>query len=361
MGDEVASRYCIVHLLCCRNGAFASLVREIDGNIPSLARDLASAIMHCAHAVDKSVCSARVERLHEPLRDVPIWLPAGDPRKAFRHLESALRNARSATGASVGLSVEKLFAFPVEKCLRRSWERRWTGPQDFSRLAKEPGKRRCGMRHDGASRNCGQWIHPWRRRACFRRSPRTFLKSRKTQYSWASWRRKGSPGDIFTGIPFRGFPVEKLLANCAGSGPPGLPRDSAEPWLGRERSFCRVPPNGCRYLVDKAVGKVLEKMPCQVAPMACRVGCFLSSADVAKIAGTVGAGGFPRSRMGSRHAVDNSVSKVVMTVLRQMLTRVRRRVARKCAAASQACSGLVPLGAAAWPVAPGASRVPGLS
>ena len=114
MGDEVASRYCIVHLLCCRNGAFASLVREIDGNIPSLARDLASAIMHCAHAVDKSVCSARVERLHEPLRDVPIWLPAGDPRKAFRHLESALRNARSATGASVGLSVEKLFAFPLK-------------------------------------------------------------------------------------------------------------------------------------------------------------------------------------------------------------------------------------------------------
>jgi hypothetical protein len=113
--------------------------------------------------------------------------------------------------------------------------------------------------------------------------------------------------------------------------------------------------------VGKAVGKVLEKMPCQVVLMTCRVGCFLSSADVAKIAGTVGAGGFPRSRMGSRHAVDNSVSKVVMTVLRQMLTRVRRRVARKCAAASQACSGLVPLGAAAWPVAPGASRVPGLS
>ncbi len=58
---------------------------------------------------------------------------------------------------------------------------------------------------------------------------------------------------------FRGFPVEKLLANCAGSGPPGLPQDSADPWLGRERSSCRAPPNGCRYLVDKAVGKVLEK------------------------------------------------------------------------------------------------------
>ncbi|MGI1128084.1 hypothetical protein ACRCRE_20790 [Pseudomonas aeruginosa] len=174
-----------------------------------------------------------------------------------------------------------------------------------------------------------------------------------------------SKGDVLEtfsrAFPFRGFPVEKLLANCAGSGPPGLPRDSADPWLGRERSSCRAPPNGCRYLVDKAVGKVLEKMPCQVAPMACRVGCFLSIANVAKIAGTIGAGGFPRSRMGSRHAVDNSVSKVVMTVLRQMLTRVRRRVARKCAAASQARPGLVPLGAAAWPVAPGASRVPGLS
>lgn len=140
MGDEVASRYCIVHLLCCRNGAFASLVREIDGNIPSLARDLASAIMHCAHAVDKSVCSACAERLHEPLRDVPIWLPAGDPRKAFRHLESALRNARSATGASVGLSVEKLFAFPVEKMPSAVGGKALTEPQDFSRLAKEPGK-----------------------------------------------------------------------------------------------------------------------------------------------------------------------------------------------------------------------------
>ncbi len=323
---------------------------------------MAAAIMHCAHAVDKSVCSACAERLHEPLRDAPIWLPAGDPRKAFRHLESALRNARSATGASVGLSVEKLFAFPVEKMPSAVGERRWTGPQDFSRLAKEPGKRRCGMRHDGASRNCGQWIHPWRRRACFRRSPRTFLKSRKTQYSWAFWRRKGKSWRHFHGHSrSAGFLWKSCWQTVPEAGRRGCPRDSAEPWLGRERSFCRVPPNGCRYLVDKAVGKVLEKMPCQVALMACRVGCFLSIADVAKIAGTVGAGGFPRSRMGSRHAVDNSVSKVVMTVLRQMLTRVRRRVARKCAAASQACPGLVPLGAAAWPVAPGASRVPGLS
>ena len=272
-GDEVASRYCIVHLLCCRNGAFASLVREIDGNIPSSPRDPASAIMHCAHAVDKSVCSASAERLHEPVRDAPIWLPAGDPRKAFRHLESALRNARSATGASVGLS--------------------WRHFHGHSRSA------------DFLWKSCWQTVPEARRRCC--------------------------------------------------------PRDSADPWLGRERSSCRAPPNGCRYLVDKAVGKVLEKMPCQVAPMACRVGCFLSIADVAKIAGTVGAGGFPRSRMGSPHAVDNSVGKVVMTVLRQMLTRVRRRVARKCAAASQACPGMVPLGAAAWLVAPGASRVPGLS
>lgn len=318
--------------------------------------------MHCAHAVDKSVCSACAERLHEPLRDVPIWLPAGDPRKAFRHLESALRNARSATGASVGLSVEKLFAFPVEKMPSAVGERHWTEPQDFSRLAKELGKRCCGMRHDGASRNCGQRIHPWRRRACFRLSPRTFLESRKTQYSWASGRRKGKSWRHFHGHSrSAGFLWKSCWQTVPEAGRRGCPRDSADPWLGRERSSCRAPPNGCRYLVDKAVGKVLEKMPCQVAPMACRVGCFLSTADVAKIAGTIGAGGFPRSRMGSRHAVDNSVSKVVMTVLRQMLTRVRRRVARKCAAASQACPGLVPLGAGAWSVAPGASRVPGLS
>jgi hypothetical protein len=37
--------------------------------------------------------------------------------------------------------------------------------------------------------------------------------------------------------------------------------------------------------VDKAVGKVLEKMPCQVAPMACRVGCFLSIAMLRKSPG----------------------------------------------------------------------------
>ena len=88
---------------------------------------------------------------------------------------------------------------PLKKCLRRSGERHWTEPQDFSRLAKEPGKRCCGMRHDGASRNCGQRIHPWRRRACFRRSPRTFLESRKTQYSWASWRLKGKSWRHFHG------------------------------------------------------------------------------------------------------------------------------------------------------------------
>ncbi len=251
---------------------------------------------------------------------------------------------------------------PLKKCLRRSGERHWTEPQDFSRLAKEPGKRCCGMRHDGASRNCGQRIHPWRRRACFRRSPRTFLESRKTQYSWASWRLKGKSWRHFHGHSrSAGFLWKSCWQTVPEAGRRGCPRDSADPWLGRERSSCRAPPNGCRYLVDKAVGKVLEKMPCQVAPMACRVGCFLSIANVAKIAGTIGAGGFPRSRMDSRHAVDNSVSKVVMTVLRQMLTRVRRRVARKCAAASQACPGLVPLGAGAWPVAPGASRVPGLS
>ncbi len=361
MGDEVASRYCIVHLLCCRNGAFASLVREIDGNIPSLARDLASAIMHCAHAVDKSVCSACAERLHEPLRDVPIWLPAGDPRKAFRHLESALRNARSATGASVGLSVEKLFAFPVEKCLRRSGK----GIGRSRRIS--PGWRK--------SQEKVLWNAP---RRCIAKlwtadppmAPPSMLPSIAADFP-------GKPENpVFLGIMASkgkswrhfhghsrsaGFLWKSCWQTVPEAGRRGCPRDSADPWLGRERSSCRAPPNGCRYLVDKAVGKVLEKMPCQVAPMACRVGCFLSTADVAKIAGTIGAGGFPRSRMGSRHAVDNSVSKVVMTVLRQMLTRVRRRVARKCAAASQACPGLVPLGAGAWSVAPGASRVPGLS
>lgn len=86
-----------------------------------------------------------------------------------------------------------------------------------------------------------------------------------------------------------GFLWKSCWQTVPEAGRRGCPRDSAEPWLGRERSFCRVPPNGCRYLVDKAVGKVLEKMPCQVALMACRVGCFLSIADVAKIAGTVGA------------------------------------------------------------------------
>lgn len=318
--------------------------------------------MHCAHAVDKSVCSACAERLHEPLRDVPIWLPAGDPRKAFRHLESALRNARSATGASVGLSVEKLFAFPVEKMPSAVGGKALDGAAGFLPVGERAREKVLW----NAPRRCiaKLWTAdpPWRRRACFRRSPRTFLESRKTQYSWASWRLKGKSWRHFHGHSrSAGFLWKSCWQTVPEAGRRGCPRDSADPWLGRERSSCRAPPNGCRYLVDKAVGKVLEKMPCQVAPMACRVGCFLSTADVAKIAGTIGAGGFPRSRMGSRHAVDNSVSKVVMTVLRQMLTRVRRRVARKCAAASQACPGLVPLGAAAWPVAPGASRVPGLS
>ena len=174
------------------------------------------------------------------------------------------------------------------------------GAAGFLPVGERARKRRCGMRHDGASRNCGQWIHPWRRRACFRRSPRTFLKSRKTQYSWAFWRRKGKSWRHFHGHSrSAGFLWKSCWQTVPEAGRRGCPRDSAEPWLGRERSFCRVPPNGCRYLVDKAVGKVLEKMPCQVALMACRVGCFLSIADVAKIAGTVGAGGFPRSRMGS--------------------------------------------------------------
>lgn len=105
---------------------------------------------------------------------------------------------------------------PLKKCLRRLGERHWTEPQDFSRLAKEPGKRRCGMRHDGASRNCGQWIHPWRRRACFRRSPRTFLKSRKNPVFMGVMASKGEVLETFSrAFPFRGFPVEKLLANCA--------------------------------------------------------------------------------------------------------------------------------------------------
>ncbi|AWE90103.1 hypothetical protein CSC28_0152 [Pseudomonas paraeruginosa] len=38
-GDEVASRYRIVHLLCRRKGLSPLLVRKIGGNIPPLARD----------------------------------------------------------------------------------------------------------------------------------------------------------------------------------------------------------------------------------------------------------------------------------------------------------------------------------
>lgn len=318
--------------------------------------------MHCAHAVDKSVCSACAERLHEPLRDVPIWLPAGDPRKAFRHLESALRNARSATGASVGLSVEKLFAFPVEKMPSAVGGKALDGAAGFLPVGERAREKVLW----NAPRRCiaKLWTAdpPMAPPSMLPSIAADFPGKPETQYSWASWRLKGKSWRHFHGHSrSAGFLWKSCWQTVPEAGRRGCPRDSADPWLGRERSSCRAPPNGCRYLVDKAVGKVLEKMPCQVAPMACRVGCFLSIANVAKIAGTIGAGGFPRSRMGSRHAVDNSVSKVVMTVLRQMLTRVRRRVARKCAAASQACPGLVPLGAAAWPVAPGASRVPGLS
>ena len=238
--------------------------------------------MHCAHAVDKSVCSACAARLHEPLRDVPIWLPAGDPRKAFRHLESALRNARSATGASVGLSVEKLFAFPLKNAFggrgkaldgaagflpigERARETLWNAP------------RRCIAKLWTAD-------HPWRRRACFRRSPRTFLESRKTQYSWASWRLKRKSWRHFHGHSrSAGFLWKSCWQTVPEAGRRGWGFGRAMAWPGE--AFCRVPPNGCRYLVDKAVGKVLEKMPCQVVLMTCRVGCFLSSADVAKLPG----------------------------------------------------------------------------
>lgn len=115
---------------------------------------------------------------------------------------------------------------PLKKCLRRSGERHWTGPQDFSRLAKEPGKKRCGMRHDGASRNCGQRIHPWRRRACFRRSPRTSWKAGKPSIHGHQGVERGSPGDIFTGIPVPrvscGKAVGKLCRKRAAGAAPGI-------------------------------------------------------------------------------------------------------------------------------------------
>ena len=273
MGDEVASRYCIVHLLCCRNGAFASLVREIDGNIPSLARDLASAIMHCAHAVDKSVCSACAARLHEPLRDVPIWLPAGDPRKAFRHLESALRNARSATGASVGLSVEKLFAFPLKNAFGGRGKA-LDGAAGFLPIGER-------------AREKALWNAP---RRCIAKlwtadppmAPPSMLPSIAADFP-------GKPENpVFMGFlaskrkswrHFHGHSVPrvscgKAVGKLCRKRAAGLPQGFGRAMACRERSFCRVPPNGCRYLVDKAVGKVLEKMPCQVVLMTCRVGCF---------------------------------------------------------------------------------------
>jgi hypothetical protein len=46
---------------------------------------------------------------------------------------------------------------------------------------------------------------------------------------------KGEVPETFSqAFPFRGFPVEKLLANCAGSGPPGLPQGFGRPvaWPG---------------------------------------------------------------------------------------------------------------------------------
>ena len=129
----------------------------------------------------------------------------------------------------------------------------------------------------------------------------------------------------------------KLLATVPEAGcrvAPGFGRAVAWP-RGRSAGF---PPNGCRYS-GCVVGKVLEKMPCQVVLM--KSGwLFSSSANVAKIADGRGAGGFPRSRMGSpTRCRDNSVSKVVMTVLRQMLTRESRRVARNVLRRLQACSG----------------------
>ena len=224
-GDEVASRYCIVHLLCCRNGAFASLVREIDGNIPSLARDLASAIMHCAHAVDKSVCSACAERLHEPLRDVPIWLPAGDPRKAFRHLESALRNARSATGASVGLSVEKLFAFPVEKMPSAVGGKALDGAAGFLPVGERAREKVLW----NAPRRCiaKLWTAdpPMAPPSMLPSIAADFPEKPENPVFMGVLASKGEVLETFSrAFPFRGFPVEKLLANCAESGPPGLPQ-----------------------------------------------------------------------------------------------------------------------------------------
>lgn len=360
-GDEVASRYCIVHLLCCRNGAFASLVREIDGNIPSLARDLASAIMHCAHAVDKSVCSACAERLHEPLRDVPIWLPAGDPRKAFRHLESALRNARSATGASVGLSVEKLFAFAVEKMPSAVGGKALDGAAGFLPVGER-------------AREKVLWNAP---RRCIAKlwtadppmAPPSMLPSIAADFPgkpenpvfMGIRRRKGKSRRHFHGHSrSAGFLWKSCWQTVPEAGRRGCPGIRPTRGLaGRDRPAVLL-----RTAVDilwiKLLAKCWRKCLARSRPWPAGLAVFCPPPMLRKSPGR-SAREASQGPGCSRHAVDNSVSKVVMTVLRQMLTRVRRRVARKCAAASQACPGLVPLGAGAWSVAPGASRVPGLS
>ena len=110
------------------------------------------------------------------------------------------------------------------------------GAAGFLPVGERARKRCCGMRHDGASRNCGQRIHPWRRRACFRRSPRTFLESRKTQYSWASWRLKGKSWRHFHGHSRSAGFLWKSCWQLCRKRAAGLPQDSADPWLaGRDR------------------------------------------------------------------------------------------------------------------------------
>ena len=176
---------------------------------------MAAAIMHCAHAVDKSVCSACAERLHEPLRDAPIWLPAGDPRKAFRHLESALRNARSATGASVGLSVEKLFAFPVEKMPSAVGGKALDGAAGFLPVGERAREKALW----NAPRRCVAKLWtvdpPMAPPSMLPSIAADFPEKPENPVFMGVLASKGEVLETFSrAFPFRGFPVEKLLAKC---------------------------------------------------------------------------------------------------------------------------------------------------
>ncbi|HEJ4561057.1 TPA: hypothetical protein SL556_003166 [Pseudomonas aeruginosa] len=163
--------------------------------------------------------------MHEPLRDAPIWLTADDPRKAFRHLESALRNARSAIGASVGLSVEKLFAFPVEKMPSAVGGKALDGAAGFLPVG-ERGREKALW---NAPRRCVAklWTvdSPMAPPSMLPSIAADFPEKPENPVFMGVLASKGEVLETFSrAFPFRGFPVEKLLANCAGSGPPGLPQ-----------------------------------------------------------------------------------------------------------------------------------------